>query len=142
MTLLWANNLGSFLFCLANWVYNLNWFIFSLFSFLTARFDVYFWTRFESRYGIWVWRFDFKDNVTEVVLQYFTFNSCFYCGLYGESIFLTTKSETRYDSLTEATTDQLSDFFLFYFKSRVRLVKTGWTTCWLIAITPFQNLLQ
>lgn len=63
--------------------------------------------------------------MTEVVLQYFTFNSCFYCGLYGESIFLTAKSETRYDSLTEATTDQLSDFFLFYFKSRVRLVKTG-----------------
>lgn len=63
--------------------------------------------------------------MTEVVLQYFTFNSCFYCGLYSESIFLMAKSETRYDSLTEVTTDKLSDLFFFFFKSRVRLVKTG-----------------
>ena len=60
-------------------------------------------------YGIWVGRFDFKDSVTQVVLQYFAFNSCFYCGLYSESIFLTGKSEVGYDGLTEATTDKLSD---------------------------------
>ena len=64
-------------------------------------------------YGIWVWRFDFKDNVTEVVLQYVVFNSCFYWGLYSESIFLTVKSEVKvgYDGLMEATTDKLSDTF-------------------------------